>query len=57
MFYLNTRSDFDLGTPRLAVNTIDRASLNIIINLITFLNIIVSQNVLDNYLIGIRWIL
>ena len=50
MFHLGLKSYLQLAAAsRLSVNTLDQASLGIISNLITLLNIRVEQTVLDNF--------
>ena len=48
MFNLYLRSNLYLATARLSVNTIYHASLGIIRNLITMLNVRAGQSVLEN---------
>ena len=49
MFHFDTRSDLHLATAQLSVNALFQASLCIISNLITLLNVRVGQSVLDNF--------
>ena len=49
MFHLDLRSDLNLATARLSVNTLDQAGLRIISTLIILLNVTAGQNALDNF--------
>ena len=49
MFNLDLRSDLNLATARLSVNTFDQTSLGIISNVITLLNVRAGQSLLNHF--------